>query len=165
MGGYKYGVWLLVNEFDITKAIQKYNDLPYLAHITVMCQMSQKDAIQLSNKIHGLYNVIINPESSIGYQFFNGPDTQYKTQVDKLVASGFNCHIENWKKIVKIASQYTGSIPQTPHLSIAYRQNLSWNHLPSQINEIKYSIETRSLTFPVDIRGNYPEKWKIMCVS
>ena len=57
--GYGYGVWLVIQDFNIQRMVRKYNTKPHIAHITVMCNMSDTDAFKLARELKGNYSATI----------------------------------------------------------------------------------------------------------
>ena len=73
--GYGYGVWLVVKDSKIQTIVDQNNTKPHLAHITVMCNMSDTDAFKLSKQLKDNYNVtVLNRHVNL-----NGNDEKFST--------------------------------------------------------------------------------------
>tara|TARA_A100001011_G_C14072699_1_gene740979 strand:+ start:297 stop:785 length:489 start_codon:yes stop_codon:yes gene_type:complete len=150
--GYGYGVWLLVKDSKIQKIVDQNNTKPHLAHITVMCNMSDTDAFKLSKQLNDNYKVtVLNRHVNL-----NGNGHKYSEYDDnQLYASGYYCVVDRWREITEIAKYYKGSIPLRPHLSIAYKA--VEKDLPKNITgEI---IITDGCVGAININSSDPSEW------
>ena len=150
--GYGYGVWLVIQDKTIDSIIKKNNIKKHTSHVTVMCNMSYSDAIKLSKEIQGTYKITVCQK----YILFN-TNEKYSDN-DNLVASGFNCNVENWQEIINIAKKYKGSTPEKPHLSVVYHEDK--NKLPENLTI--QNIYTKGSIYPVDINSNYSNEWSFI---
>ena len=152
--GYGYGVWLVLRDFSVFTMINKHNIKNHTSHITVMCNMDRASAISLARELHGVYNVTISNR----YRWFCSNDDKYSKSNNQQVASGFNCIIPEWKKIMKITEKYEGDVPKIPHVSIVYRYSEA--ALPTHIETSP--LKTSGIIFAVDITDDEPNKWTLI---
>ena len=150
--GYGYGVWLVVQDFNIQRMVRKYNTKPHIAHITVMCNMTDTDAFKLAQELKGNYSATILNR----YVHFNKNSDKYSDDDnDNLAASGYYCIVDNWREITEIAKYYKGTIPEMPHISIAYRDSEA--DLPTHI-ETEF-IATQCIASAININDDNPSEW------
>lgn len=146
--GYGYGVWLRINNSYI-KSIVKHP-----AHVTIMCNMSKKDATTLYNELKIKYGSIYKIYTDGKCYHFND---SYGDK-DLLKACGYYCEVQNLKKINKTCLNYKGVIPDNPHISTDYnfkKDDLLLLDSPNIIDN--------SLLALVDINSDEPMAWKILC--
>ena len=150
--GYGYGVWLVVQDFNIQRMVRKYNTKSHIAHITVMCNMTDTDAFKLARELKDTYSATILNR----YVHFNKNSDKYShDHNDNLAASGYYCIVDKWREITEIAKYYKGTIPEMPHISIAYRD--SETDLPSHI-ETEF-IATQCIASAININDDKPSEW------
>jgi len=149
--GYGYGVWLVVKDSNIQQLVNKHNKNPHVAHITVMCHMTDIDAFKLAKELNDNYNVIILNK----YILFNDDNYKYSNADNELSASGCYCIVDQWKEITNIAKKYRGSIPKIPHLSVAYRNNEK--DLPTNIKHV--NVKTQATIGAININDSQPSNW------
>ena len=101
--GYGYGVWLVVQDFNIQRMVRKYNTKPHIAHITVMCNMNDTDAFKLARELKGTYSgTILNR-----YVHFNKNSDKYSHHDnDNLAASGYYCIVDKWREITETIERH-----------------------------------------------------------
>ena len=150
--GYGYGVWLVVQDLNVQRMVRKYNTKPHIAHITVMCNMSDTDAFKLARELKGSYSATILNR----YVHFNKNSDKYSdNDNDNLAASGYYCIVDNWREIIETAKYYKGIIPEMPHISISYRDCEA--DLPTHI-ETDF-IRTQCIASAININHDKPSEW------
>ena len=149
--GYGYGVWLVIKDPTVQEIVDQNNTKPHIAHITVMCNMSDTDAFKLSQELKENYSItILNRHVNL-----NGNDEKYSDNDNDLQASGYYCIVDRWRDIIEIAKYYKGSIPLRPHLSVAYRKDEK--QLPKNI--ISKMVTTDGYVGAININSDEPNEW------
>ena len=147
---YGYGVWLVIKDKKIQQIVDKHNKKPHIAHVTVMCNMSDIDAFRLMGELEAFYDLtILNRHINL-----NGDCHKY-SENDTLYASGYYCIVNKWREIVEIAKKYRGSISLRPHLTIAYRA--SEKDLPEKVEGTV--IRAHGSVGAININDDDPSKW------
>ena len=158
--GYNYGVWLVVTDKSILDLIKKNNSISHTAHITIMCNMSYSDALELNKEINEKFNNGFDVTVSNKYSYFNDKSEKYfKDDSNELCASGFYCTIKNWESIMELAKKYKGSLPKKPHISVVYKENET--DLPENI----FLHEDKSLNlyvYAANINSDFPIEWYLI---
>ena len=166
MGGYGYGVWLLIKDPQFNELVKKYNSNTHLPHVTIMCNMSRHNALSLLKELQELQNTLGHISITIKpqYTIFNTDQDKYSSN-DILCSSGFNCIVTQWSNIKNMLKKYeiinAGNAPVIPHLSISYRENAQ--DLPENINYYDF-INTITINnielIAANIRSDIPNNWK-----
>ena len=151
--GYGWGVWLLVeNEWFKTH-------IEHPAHITIMCNMTETDAMELYKTIGEFVGLKYIAECNYKCHLFC--DKSYSNDDPFKYSSGFNCMLNEWNIFRRICENYLkynpsfGSFSVNPHLTYNYSKD---------INGVKYMNLEHSTYLScrlviADIRNMSPSLW------
>ena len=151
--GYGYAIWVLLTEPEILNVIDNCNEKIFYPHVTIICNLSYKDAINLYKKIKEIssnFYIDINTE----YNIF---DYQYGLK-NEHIASGFYVDIEHFIKLRDIVKDTKGCFNENPHISVTYKYDI--DDLPLNVNISKQRISGKLVI--ADTRSNNPEKWTLL---
>ena len=151
--GYGYAIWILLTEPDILNLVDENNANIYYPHVTIRCNLTYSDAKKLYKDILD-FNSVLFVDTHSGYEIF---DFKYKNE-DEHAASGVFVDVESWEHLQKISKRYNGSDVITPHITLAYRDDI--DELPLHIELSKRKISGKVVI--ANTTSDDPEKWTLL---
>tara|TARA_B100000963_G_C22601203_1_gene660312 strand:+ start:512 stop:997 length:486 start_codon:yes stop_codon:yes gene_type:complete len=154
--GYGWGIWLLIDDAELNSIIS------HPVHITIMCNMTKHDAMQLYRHLMEITNkdhIALCNNKCVSLDKSNYSENDLFNY-----SSGYYCEVEMWdiiKQYCKKRLKYDptlGHFSEKPHITLCYSKDIQTTKYVN-LKKIKYLKCTLVIA---DIRSHNPEFWTVL---